>query len=244
MNKQELINKAVEDLKGVTPEHERLFVTCYGDYSSMPFGYKPILQNEYICTKDEFTQRARELGWINGYKYGVEYETNGKKPDLVGQVIIEPFYRGEWQCRARVDELNWDFDNMGYDYPVTKFRIVDQRFKPDNAEMSKSEPKMSKECLNEFPPVGAVVEYKISERCKSHVEITGHGKHGILIRTMPEGRDETYHNWNAEKNRFSPIKSEREKFVEAACEIICGNEGALQIANDMYDSGCRFTENK
>jgi len=40
------------------------------------------------------------------------------------------------------------------------------------------------------PPVGSIVEYKINERSISNVEITGHGKYGLLTREMPESRDE------------------------------------------------------
>ena len=69
MNKQELIDKAVDELKGVWPEDEGYDSFRYSPENSAPMIYK-----------QEFQQRARELGWINGYKWGVEYPTNGKKP--------------------------------------------------------------------------------------------------------------------------------------------------------------------
>ena len=70
MDKQELIDKAVENLKGVWPPRRKAALL------------------ECVCTPEEFELRAKELGWVSGLKWGVEYPTNGKKPDLDGDIII------------------------------------------------------------------------------------------------------------------------------------------------------------
>lgn len=81
---------------------------------------------ELVCTKDQFTQRAKELGFINGYRYGVEYATNGIKPDLDG-VGIE-ILNNSWKPARLCEEWNWALKNTVS--AIVKFRIVDQRYKP------------------------------------------------------------------------------------------------------------------
>src|SRR5690554_515402 len=101
-------------------------------------GKWPLLANEgRLCfsdplsklTRAEFEQRAKELGWINGYKWGVEYETNGEKPDLPDGVLVE--YKSKWVGWVRYDDghdtvENWAWENS------TAFKIYDERYKPKN----------------------------------------------------------------------------------------------------------------
>lgn len=69
------------------------------------------------------------------YEYGVEYETNGEKPDLPDDVLIQQFHNGAWVgelCRwAPIAKpvSDWMLWNN-----VTKFRIVDERYKPKERE--------------------------------------------------------------------------------------------------------------
>ncbi len=68
-----------------------------------------------------FDQRARELGFINGYRWGVEYPTNGKKPDLPDDVVV---CIENGSMRDSVD--GWDWGLIG------SFRMVDDRYKPQD----------------------------------------------------------------------------------------------------------------
>ena len=64
------------------------------------------------------------------YKYGVEYPTNGVKPDLPDDVLVEQFWRGRWlkTVRACGDWRSW----VG----TSAFRIVDDRYKPAAAPVT------------------------------------------------------------------------------------------------------------
>jgi len=101
--------------------HQPLSVFDFGCYSSESNDYWV-----FICTKDQFTQRAKELGFINGYRWGVEYPTNGKRPELAGDII----------CSVKDDTVGWCSDLTGGYVAAWKwssvvlFKITDQRYKP------------------------------------------------------------------------------------------------------------------
>lgn len=61
------------------------------------------------------------------YEYGVEYPTNGVKPDLPDDVLVDAridngFYRNQWAGERDVGNCIWDCK-------VTAFKITDKRFK-------------------------------------------------------------------------------------------------------------------
>lgn len=63
------------------------------------------------------------------YEYGVEYPTNGKKPDLPDGVLVELLYRdGDKDETTRLGILRWNHN--GNDGDILSFRIVDERYKP------------------------------------------------------------------------------------------------------------------
>lgn len=139
MDKQELIDKAVDEWSGVFKPMSPL-VYWYGENGNYGACVDPALVDRKILfTKEEFTNRARELGWINGYKYGVEYETSGKKPDLPDDVHIEWINneRDAWVSNCTVGSLNWT--GNPFCMHVKKFRIIDQRFKPVEVEQVRDE---------------------------------------------------------------------------------------------------------
>jgi hypothetical protein len=77
----------------------------------------------------EIIQRhAKELGYINGYRWGVEYQTNGEEPDLPDTILVAT-------CKYMsqlVSETNWIM--------TTNFKITDQRYEPaDKSYLSASE---------------------------------------------------------------------------------------------------------
>ena len=60
------------------------------------------------------------------YEYGVEYETNGEKPNLPDDVLVNVMFNGKWKdwgnyCNS-VGVWVWSESD--------KFRIVDERYKP------------------------------------------------------------------------------------------------------------------
>jgi len=135
MNKQELIDEAIRDNDGLWPSNRGSVLNVAGrgnlshhPYISLDFSarYK---QNDIfwitLCTKEEFQQRARELGYINGYRYGVEYPTNGKKPDLPDDVCIKIRHKDSkaWSFNAEVSNDCWHWSG------TESFMVTDRRYK-------------------------------------------------------------------------------------------------------------------
>ena len=93
MNKQELLDKAVERFSGKWPA-----LCVDNEYMShrpeiegtrlYPFYVTSYKDGDIYWHISEFQQRAKELGFINDYRWGVEYPTNGKKPELADDVVV------------------------------------------------------------------------------------------------------------------------------------------------------------
>lgn len=255
MNKQELIDEAVEARRGSicresNPNAEVVlwdgnsFYFVSRDYANSP---AVLDSGEVICTTEEFTQRAKELGWINGYLWGKECPTNGKKPDLPDDVIVEPIIIGiTWTQTSRaVSGLSWNL--------IDRFRIVDQRYKP----MSKSEPEMSKECLNHIPDASKMFDKSWHERGEWppagwHGEMTWGAKvewyECVILPKNRIARDTRNHDWGVFEIdsyadvQFRPMKSDREKFVEAATVIGKIEMPFESFISALYDAGFRAPE--
>jgi len=118
MIKQEIIEKLIDHMiisnegKHGGRDHEREL--CGGSVISLP--------------KAAFEKRARELGYINGFRWGVEYPTNGKKPDLPDDVVVQPFISNiNWpQNHRKISEIDIAL--------ADSFKITDQRYKPVNLD--------------------------------------------------------------------------------------------------------------
>jgi len=173
MNKQELINEAVHELEGEWryPD-DALYVTKAGHYF-----YAMANENDscFLCTKRQFQQRARELGYVNGYRWGVEYQTNGKKPDLPDDVYVEIKHSNEiWIVgNHKVGNCGWSI--------YSAFKITDIRYKPADTsylETTAIEPAPEEEGWYDYtnqkalrlPPVGVECEVGfVREWSKTHI---------------------------------------------------------------------------
>lgn len=76
-----------------------------------------------------YRARAKELGYFNGYRWGVEYPTNGQKPDLPDDVVVDVklnngYFKNAWGGGERLVGVSMWSD------AATAFRIVDLRHKP------------------------------------------------------------------------------------------------------------------
>lgn len=169
-------------------------------------------------------------GWINGYKWGEEYENNGKKPDLPHDVKVQiDGNGGEWLPPRKSGSNMWGITN--------KFRIVDNRYKPVTEQPA--EPKQDDWfARGELPPVGWKGEYKpFWHAC----EVVAHHK-GFAV--VWDAHDLSYFRTN-KPEIFRPIKTEREKFIEA---VVGKNFGGYIVtkaaAEDMYDAGFKTPEDK
>lgn len=115
-SKPDLIDKAVHELNGVLPDFKNEKYAMAKDALYMPF-----VKESFICNREQFEHRASELGYVNGYRWGVEYELDGKGPDLPDDTLIvwtDSVRSAETTCHG----MNW----VG----VESFKITDQRYKP------------------------------------------------------------------------------------------------------------------
>ncbi len=249
MNKQELIDKAVEQFGGKFPDvlSTALYTLRYTPEVKSITHYPFLIHHDknadsHVCTKDEFEQRAKELGWINGYKWGVEYPTNGKMPDLPFDTLVEVDYKKlpPWQLE-RVSDALW----YAKAYEPVAFRIVDQRYKPKEPELQ-TKPDNSWHEGGERPPVGVECEWSTNGGRNWH-------KTKIIFSDKTVVLTESYQLYKIEcpDLLFRPIKSEREKFVDAAANAFhssCMHDYSGQPFLDglagMYDAGFKAPDEK
>ncbi len=259
------IDKAVHDLKGVLPD----LVHPAQDARSIDVGsYFLLSDNVHFksragvitsCTEGEFEKRASELGYINGYRYGIEYPTDGKKPDLPDDVVVEMRRKnGSWHEDGE-DELN-QFHHRSF----SAFKITDERYKPkdtsyldnhgvggDNKEIAKSVVVNSEDWYDyetqktlRLPPVG--VECEANNGGNSgyfYCEVVAyHFKSGRPILKTKNSPiytlTEAPHCWN-----FRPLdwnrkaEAERKRVVDAAVAIVVDANITEDVLGFLYDEG-------
>lgn len=254
MSKQELIDKAVKKLKGKLPKTSQgvyasnlplvLINRKDGSYHDGCIGYDHTEYTE-LCTQDEFTQRAKDLGWINGYQYGAEYETNGKKPVLDDDVMVQVRYRNEPDGAWRGGSVNLFI----WENSIEKFRIVDDRFKPDQLDdISVVDIKNSWHQQNKLPPVGIIclalngkdMQWKEVEILKYRINEAGISVAAVMnVHTF-----ELF--WAGD---FKPIKSKHEEFVEAAMMAIASKhsnftEQPVEFLKCLFEAGFHAPSDK
>lgn len=202
-------------------------------------------------------QRARELGYVNGYRWGVEYPTNGKKPDLAYDVEIDCYYDNEWNS-AKVYHIDWT--DCGFSSVVTKFKITDQRYKPVDTSYLDSvseipESKSNAENVSDWydyeaqraialPPVGEKVEVFLhwSESWSGWVVIVGHDHDGVIWRNGSDNKSYIY----SPRSEIRPLdyatrkaEAEKKRVVDAAYDeaIKAGCVDFGQWLSHLYDAG-------
>ena len=195
-----LIDAAIKSLGGEWPEDSVAGEDVLHQFPSGRYiaGICEFTTAKVICTRDEFNQRAKELGYINGYKYGVEYETNGEKPDLPDDVLV--------QCRALTRHTfghAHSTNNVAWGN-VTAFRIVDERYKPKEQSMNNDWYERG-----ELPPVGAVVEVA---PLWDRVLIVAHNNGDCVFFNKVSDKYDCFRSGDY----FRPIRTERDALVEKA----------------------------
>lgn len=251
MDKQELIDKAVEQFKGKYPAVDKgNVILSYRDgdddklNSYYPF-YVWHTESQYdICTAGEFSVRARELGWINGYKWGVEYPTNGKRPDLPDGVVFE-------LCDVTFGWLPFGYPKNDVHPNIlencTKFRITDLRHKPKQPEQQ-DKPDNSWYERGEFPPAGERCLVKISGEWLETYIIGFDDDENIVFKVDYEKFKRHYDSYNkSATENFRPIKTERDRQYEfAASKMLTSKISNTQrkTINRMLDIGFRAPDEK
>ena len=228
MSKQELIDMAVCKLDGklpqTRPEEARLNDGSYpyffkvNDFREI-FIAQGVCDNESICTFEDYQQRARELGWVNGYKWGVEYPTNGKKPDLPDDVIVM-VREGVSQT---VSNVYWPM--------TTNFKIVDNRCNP--AEVEQIQDDKSAAEVNGYVLLDMLdnlsddemVWFQQSDEAKS------------LLKLLT--------NLKADEEKQKFVEAAISVFNTARNNMVPTQDSDLKtVFGKLYDAGCRFAENK
>lgn len=247
MNKQELIDKAVHEFGGEWPSvfNRPEKRSPKNGFYVTPSGTMTHKDHCEWLKECEFTQRARELGYINGYRWGVEYPTGGKRPDLAYDVVVD----------IRISELDvlsgdecvseWDWD------VVLSFRITDQRYKPSDTSYLDA-PTVKESLTDEWydydnqkaialPPVGVECEVNSS---------IGWVECSILAMGSCKDNGSTLF-WQAKHDcgayysvsKFRPLdhnrkaEAEKKRVVDAAMAMAVDTHMLEDILGSLYDAG-------
>lgn len=276
------IKDAVIELGGKWPKE---FISGYMSYDGYRLYYDAT--GYQVCEKTEFESEAKRLGYINGYRWGFEYQTNGKRPDLADDVKV----RCEYKNHSIFEDS--DIESCEHNWmDVTAFRITDQRFKPADTSylnastqvqslthsekglthksvdeqqyepvivtgaafacggggggfMPKSEPYVCTENTEnnwhergELPPVECDnFEWSLNGKCWEHGLMLFNDGITCLIanKKYPANR---HHLKSLDPDlRFCPIRTEREKVIEAAFAALTEFKDSNQVLSDLYDAG-------
>ena len=87
--------------------------------------------------------------------------------------------------------------------------------------------------LGEFPPAGTVCEVHENEWVKTF--IIGMDKEGYCVYTT--GNQYVGYDGDNDPSSFRPVRTEREKAIDAACEVIGDVIGGRLIIERLYDAG-------
>ena len=227
-----MIDAAIEYYKGKWPdkrgvqEDDRQGLFYVGSATKiMNMSHGPHTHEvEHICNQEEFEQRAKELGYINGYKWGVIYKNENHGEDLPDDLEIS------------VTVTNWnDTGSIWLSKRTPKslvgntsgsFKITDERYMPKEQEMNNDWYKKG-----ELPPVGSVVWVKTPLNEKSvEVEVVAYTEQLVIVKR--DGHEFSDSKRYFQKN-VKPEKFERDKLIEAA-ERVIENEYVGSTANNAH----------
>lgn len=221
MNKQELIDKAVHEFGGKWPARDRnnVYMSHRPENKGTTFYPFYVTDNNYgdylYWSISEFQQRARELGYVNGYRWGVEYPTNGKKPDLPDGLLVKWVDRVT-SSEAKSDIMDWD--------GVLSFRITDLRYKPSDTSYLDT-PALEPVPDSDLPSVSIAISDAMNAAVSS-------GMIDIAKRLQEINKDVL-----AEANKRK-AEAEKKRVVDAAYTFYDQHEGSmLEGFYALYDAG-------
>jgi hypothetical protein len=252
MNKNELIEKAVNIFGGKWPSNSSLCVYMYR-FESLHSWECGSSSFDSLFTRKEFNAAAKRLGYINGYKWGVEYPTNGNRPDLPDDVVVR-FKESEYGWDLNGAREVWKWNWVG----ASGFKITDQRYKPADEKteieklgimppMNKNErcsiePEPAKPWFEagELPRVGECCEYKFQNPDVSWqlVQINYISSKHAIVTVLKDSNECHIDGFKAAD--FKPIKTDKEKAIEAAIKAMQPNALTGTMAlwfGKLYDAG-------
>jgi hypothetical protein len=226
MNKQELIDKYIDNQKGVW---------CNSDVNAIGIN----------------TDGGSVYNLINGYQWGVEYPTNGKKPDLPDDCIVMYWTSEVHTGSAKSGCLDWS-TNSDDCYPIIRFKITDERYKPVEPNHIPEASKMvdwydyENQRAIKLPPIdGNECEYYDSDHGWQSCKVLMHYLDGVIIDGV-EGVRFSIYTFRPKDHATRKADIERKRVVGAVYTIIDQHEGTiLESVFDLYDKGyLRMPEDK
>ena len=240
------LDDAVIELNGVWPSKSDLCVYMVEYVSPKVWSAGSQVAN-WLFTKEQFTQRAKELGFVGKYRWGVEYPTDGKKLDLDDDVFvkIDDSKLGE----DSVKRWRWS--------SISSFRIIDPRYKPQDTSYLQAEAVESTEevaqCdwydyenqeMKTLPDNNTDVELLMGGVCHCRVEYVGRRGFQVVFY-----RYDTHEIDHAElpTASFRPLdwnrkaEAEKKRVVDSAIEAMRPNPltGTMEKwFGKLYDLGC------
>lgn len=191
-------------------------------------------------------QRVKELGFVGEYRWGVEYKTDGKRPELDGDVEVD--VKGEaqfWMCNT-AGHVWWAHSST--------FKITDQRYKPADTSYLNNEAEMliqnkadwydydNQKALR-LPPVGAECEYEDSPEVKNYSKCTILAVLNDAFAFSRPDYKNTIFTGNLRTHVVRPLdhdrkaKAERKRVVDAAFASLSEFRTASQTLEELYDKG-------
>lgn len=247
------IKDAVIELDGKWPKEFALGYMSYDGYRLYydATGYQ-------VCVNEQFEAEAKRLGYINGYEWGKEYPTNGKRPELADDVLVA--YQHETMgglCfdSDRVEDVGW--------LSVVSFKVTDPRYKPVDTSYLNTPTQTQSLTHSEWynyeekrphvagilPPIGSEVIYKVwnkdtvsdenAKRDGCILDVVAHHD-GLIVGVSKDLYFSTCCNstWVLPVDHATrTAELHREKVIEAAVDYLAGYEKIKDIAAHLYDAG-------
>jgi hypothetical protein len=122
------LDRAILHFNGVWPSTSRLDALAFADWKSCKYyPYYLVFQSldRYFATKEQFLQRAKELGFVGKYRWGVEYATEGKEPEIDQDVVVQVQAKtfNYWSSGVK-NSILWE--------NTRAFKIVDPVYRPQD----------------------------------------------------------------------------------------------------------------
>lgn len=210
-----LIDEAIDKLGGEWPHWELNYLLEVTSKNAWACG---VMQDEYLCTRQEFEQRVKEREAMEKYEYMKEYECNGVKPKLPDDVFVElkNKHTERWNLGTplKVSRVLWS--------NIKEFRIVDERYKPET--------KNDWHEKGELPPVDETVITTMGEGKVVACSIDG------SVCVLVNNHLHVYH-----RKALKPVPPEREQLISALTELnhYDGMVISKKTASAIVDAGWR-----
>jgi hypothetical protein len=188
-------------------------------------------------------------GFINGYRWGIEYPTNGKKPDLANDVLVDVKCKkgsGEWQGWTDMTVADTAWTEAQNYISATSFKIIDERYKPSDTSYLDA-PNVKESLMDEwydYDNQKAIALPKAGEYCQVYLN----GWYNCYIVGLDDlggcvFRKDGEYMQRITDDSFRPLdhnrKSEAEKkrVVDAAMSIVVDAHMLEDILGSLYDAG-------